>query len=362
MDTENTEEILSLPLDQLKNRISEYKEKGKSLSMDDRLLLRKMIKAADKKEYPVESSKVFVGEQDKEENKLSYIDIDKIFSSHNDESFLDGEIKDRLSVDIDKIKELAASIDEIGLLQPIVIQDMKDGTYRKVTGWRRIEACKLLGRKKIKAIVRTDEFDMKKHNLSIIHENVQRVDLNDYEKVLAVFKLMKNGFSIDDDIEMRKILTQANNLNKNNLKHPTDEMRERLQKVIALIDESKVYSSVSHFVKHLSLLDMDPLIINFLAKGNISFKTAEKLHSSKKLSWISPWEYSSIINAVGEDSLTLEKASSFIAENSTLKTKQSSNIGEIFSKIKKQSKQLTKSDQQILEKEINKLYSKFFQK
>jgi len=357
---EKNAEILSLPLEQLIKRIAEFKEEGDSISIDNRLLLRQMIRKMDKTTSPVESSKVFVGERDKEENRLSFIDIDKIFSCHNEDSPMEGELNDRLNIDRASIVDLSESIDKLGLIQPIVVQDMGDGTFRKVTGWRRIEASKLLGRKKIKAIVRNDNFDLDKHNLSILHENTQRVDLNDYEKISAVFHLMKRSFGITDDIEMRKIFTQSNNLNKKNLKHPTEEIKRNLEKIKLLINESKVYSSLSHLVKHLNILDMNKKIVSFLAQGNISFKTAEKLHSAKKLNWKSPWSYELIITAIGEDSLTLEKAIEFISDNSTNKKETKNNVGTLMLKMKKGVSSLEKTEKEDFEKELAAICSKYF--
>lgn len=86
------------------------------------------------------------------------------------------------------LEELAESIKEYGLIQPIVVSE-KDGYYCIIAGERRWRACKLAGLEKIPAIVRDDD-DRKNKEIALI-ENIQREDLNPYEKALAIKDLME---------------------------------------------------------------------------------------------------------------------------------------------------------------------------
>lgn len=84
------------------------------------------------------------------------------------------------------LTELAASIEEHGILQPIVVTP-KDGGYQIVAGERRYRAAKLAGLDKMPALVRTLT-DQHKLELSLI-ENLQRRDLNVLETATAYLKL-----------------------------------------------------------------------------------------------------------------------------------------------------------------------------
>lgn len=86
------------------------------------------------------------------------------------------------------IEELAESIKEYGLIQPIIVSK-KDGYYCIIAGERRWRACKLAGLEKIPAIVRDDD-DRKNKEIALI-ENIQREDLNPFEKALAIKNLME---------------------------------------------------------------------------------------------------------------------------------------------------------------------------
>ena len=87
----------------------------------------------------------------------------------------------------ESLEELAESIKEFGLIQPIVVTK-KDGYYSIVAGERRWRACKIAEINEIPAIVREDD-DRKNTEIALI-ENLQREDLNPYEKALGIKNLM----------------------------------------------------------------------------------------------------------------------------------------------------------------------------
>lgn len=87
------------------------------------------------------------------------------------------------------LEELAESIKEYGLIQPIIVTE-KDGYYSIIAGERRWRACKLAGLEEIPAIVRED--DEKKNNEIALIENIQREDLNPFEKALGIKNLMQS--------------------------------------------------------------------------------------------------------------------------------------------------------------------------
>lgn len=97
----------------------------------------------------------------------------------------------REEFDDDELKGLAESIQENGLIQPITIEDAKDGTFYIIAGERRTRACKLLGLKKVYVQLNTYS-DQKKLEVALI-ENIQRADLNPIEEAKAYYRLMEMG-------------------------------------------------------------------------------------------------------------------------------------------------------------------------
>ena len=95
----------------------------------------------------------------------------------------------RKNFDQEALEELAESIKEYGLIQPIVVTK-KDGYYGIVAGERRWRASKIAGLTEIPAIIREDN-ERINSEISLI-ENMQREDLHPYEKALGVRTLIDN--------------------------------------------------------------------------------------------------------------------------------------------------------------------------
>ena len=87
------------------------------------------------------------------------------------------------------LAELAGSVREYGVLQPIILQAI-GGTYTIIAGERRFKAARMAGLERIPAIVRTVE--SKEAALIALIENVQREDLNFLEEARAYRKLMED--------------------------------------------------------------------------------------------------------------------------------------------------------------------------
>ena len=105
----------------------------------------------------------------------------------NDISPNDGQ--PRKNFEEEKINSLASSIEENGIIQPIIVQKKGDG-YRIVAGERRWRAARIAGLSVIPAIVR-DLTDRQTMEQALI-ENIQREDLNPIEEASAMQNLLKN--------------------------------------------------------------------------------------------------------------------------------------------------------------------------
>ena len=95
----------------------------------------------------------------------------------------------RKKFDQEALEELSQSIKEYGLIQPIVVTK-KDNYYSIIAGERRWRASKLAGLEEIPAIIREDDEKINSE-ISLI-ENMQREDLNPYEKALGIRTLIDN--------------------------------------------------------------------------------------------------------------------------------------------------------------------------
>ncbi|MBE7031064.1 MAG: ParB/RepB/Spo0J family partition protein [Ruminococcaceae bacterium] len=102
----------------------------------------------------------------------------------------------RTGFDEEKLEDLASSIREHGVIQPIIVHRLPTGFYQIVAGERRWRAAKKAGLKTIPAIVR-DYDKMKGYEVALI-ENLQRQDLDPIEEALGYKKLMEE-FSLTQE-------------------------------------------------------------------------------------------------------------------------------------------------------------------
>lgn len=87
------------------------------------------------------------------------------------------------------LEELAASIEKAGLLQPILVRPLKDGTYQIIAGERRWQACKSLGMQTVPIRIK-EASDIEALEFAMV-ENIQRSDLNPIEEAYGYKRLME---------------------------------------------------------------------------------------------------------------------------------------------------------------------------
>jgi ParB family transcriptional regulator, chromosome partitioning protein len=103
--------------------------------------------------------------------------------------------------DEDSLAELAASIEAVGLLQPVVVRRMPSGRYELIMGERRWRACQLAGIDVIPAIVReTSDDDMLREALM---ENLHREQLNPLEEAAAYQQLLDDFSATHEELARR---------------------------------------------------------------------------------------------------------------------------------------------------------------
>ena len=102
----------------------------------------------------------------------------------------------RKTFDKESLEELARSIEENGLLQPILVREYGNGRYQIIAGERRFRASKIAGLTEIPAII-LDRDDRKVAEISLI-ENIQRQDLNPIEEAMA-FKALANDYGLTQE-------------------------------------------------------------------------------------------------------------------------------------------------------------------
>lgn len=103
--------------------------------------------------------------------------------------------------DEDALEELKASIQEVGLLQPIVVREIGSGRYELVMGERRWRAAEAVGRDTIPAIVRDTRDDAMLRDALL--ENIHRANLNPLEEAAAYQQLLDEFGATHEELAKR---------------------------------------------------------------------------------------------------------------------------------------------------------------
>lgn len=117
------------------------------------------------------------------------------------ERIIPGKHQPRTDFDENSLKELARSIKQRGIIQPIVVSRVGDGTFRIIAGERRWRAARIAGVGKIPAIVK-DVSSAEEIEIALI-ENIQREDLDPVETAQAFETLLKEFNITQEELSKR---------------------------------------------------------------------------------------------------------------------------------------------------------------
>jgi len=107
----------------------------------------------------------------------------------------------RTEFDQDSLEELAASIREIGVIQPITVRGMENGRFQLITGERRLRAAGIAGVNRIPAYIRTAN-DQGMLEMALV-ENIQREDLNAVDIAISYQRLVEECGLTQENLSLR---------------------------------------------------------------------------------------------------------------------------------------------------------------
>lgn len=154
----------------------------------------------------------------------------------------------RLTFDERALQELAASIKEHGIIQPLVLRRLGD-KYEIIAGERRYKASQLAGLQQVPAIIANMD-DNKSAEVAIV-ENLQRKNLSAIEEAKSYKKLLDRGYLTQEDLAKKMGISQSSIANKIRLLNLTNEVQNALA-------EEKI--SERHARSLLQVLDSDKQI------------------------------------------------------------------------------------------------------
>ena len=153
------------------------------------------------------------------------MNMEKEIKILNIDDILPNRFQPRIQFSDKNINELADSIKEHGVIQPIVVRKISD-KYEIIAGERRYKASILAGKTTIPAIV-TDLDDKNSAEIALI-ENVQRQDLTPIEEAVSYKKILDMGYINQTELAEKLGKTQSTIANKLRLLNLDDEVQEAL--------------------------------------------------------------------------------------------------------------------------------------
>lgn len=176
----------------------------------------------------------------------------------------------RKTFDEESLNELAESIKQFGLLQPILVQDRKD-YYEIIAGERRWRAAKIAGLKEVPVIIK-NLTEQEIVEISLI-ENIQRENLNPIEEALAYKKLLNEFHLKQEEVAERVSKSRTAVTNSMRLLKLAEEVQKMVVKeeittgharaLLGIEDEEQQISTAKKIVdEKLSVRDIEKLVKN----------------------------------------------------------------------------------------------------
>lgn len=213
----------------------------------------------------------------KAEEEIMYIPVEKILPNPH---------QPRMSFPPESLEELASSIKEQGILQPILVRKLGD-RYQLIVGERRYKAAIKAGNTSIPAIIK-DYSPEKSLEVSLI-ENLQREDLNPLEKALAYKKLKEQfnytqeelakrlGKSRPDVANTLRLFNLSKNIQEGLLKKEITESHARA--LLSIEDENlreRIYQRITR--KHISVRAIENLVKRISKGKKEEIKDEEEIY------------------------------------------------------------------------------------
>jgi ParB family chromosome partitioning protein len=139
----------------------------------------------------------------------------------------------------EEIENLAQSIKDKGILQPLVVTEVSEGKYQLIAGERRLRASKLAGLKKVSVVIKKGITDQDKAELALI-ENIQRQNLNPIERAKG-FAELQHKFNITQEA-IAKQLDISRSAVANTLRYL--QLPEKVQNALAVGDITEGHAKI----------------------------------------------------------------------------------------------------------------------
>lgn len=179
----------------------------------------------------------------------------------------------RKDFDQEALEQLADSIREHGVIQPLILRPISTGGYQIVAGERRYRASRMAGLTEVPAVVR-ELSDVETMEIALI-ENLQREDLNPIEEALGYRELMEEYRLTQDEVSKRVGKSRPVVANAMRLLNLPEEVIEQVRGGTVSAGHARALLTLEEDREAIALM-------NRILKENLSVREVEKLTAKPK--------------------------------------------------------------------------------
>jgi ParB family transcriptional regulator, chromosome partitioning protein len=253
--------------------------------------------------------------------------------------------------DAEAMLELQESIQQIGILEPLVVREATKDQYDLIAGERRWRCAKTLKLKQVPIII--VELSDEEAYLAALHDNSQREDLNPIDETEYILRLLGHWMKLDIDA-VKSVLYKIRNQKARGSDAEDDEAMATATKIISQV--KKGLTPISFVETRLPLLKLPEDVLDAIRKGEIEYTKAKLVAKIKD-----PEERAKILAGAIEDKWSIREIQDCIKPKTkgnisdtpsaqiskTMKILKSSKVWEDPSRWKKVQSWLAKIEQEL---------------
>ena len=175
--------------------------------------------------------------------------------------------------DPEKMAQLAQSIQEFGILEPLLVRPIGQNQYELIAGERRYRAAKEIGLKEVPVV--SKELDDKQSLQIALMENLQREDLNPIEETEAMLELLALTLETNTD-EITSLLYLADNAKRRG-QELTQNVLRQLKTIEQTLSTVGKFTAASFRASRLPLLKLPNDVLEALRQGKLEYTKAQAI-------------------------------------------------------------------------------------
>ena len=202
-----------------------------------------------------------------ESNSIFYLEVDKIKPN---------PYQPRKDFNEEYLKELADSIKEYGILEPLIVTRIEESTefgtdvsYQLLAGERRLMAAKLAGLSTVPALIKENVEEQEKLEIGLI-ENIQREDLNPLEKARGFAQLIDKFGLSQREVALR--VGKSREVVANTLR-----LLQLPLEVQKALEERKITEGHARIILQLSTIDKQRVLLGRIIANNLTVRQTEEV-------------------------------------------------------------------------------------